>query len=94
MENLITGGRKVGDGMATIKDRVDKRLNDTFTENFREYLSEQFPDITFESHCSLASMGMVTTWDSENPEICSEIEKVGAAYEAAYSKAREEAAKA
>jgi len=80
--------------MATIKEKVDKRLNDTFTENFREYLSSQFPKVTFESHCSLSEMRLVTTWDTEDSGICAEIKKIGAAYEAAYSKAREEVQRA
>jgi len=76
--------------MATIKEKVDKRLNDTFTENLRKYLTGQFPGIKFESYCSLASMRLLTTWDAEDPEVCSEIKKVIVTYEAAYTKAREE----
>lgn len=76
--------------MTTIKEKVDKRLNDTFTENFREYLTKQFPDVKFESHVSLETLSMVTIWDTEDPQVCAEIKKIGAAYEAAYSKAREE----
>ena len=77
--------------MATIKEKIDRRLNDTFTENLREYLAGEFLGIKFETHCSLATMGsLITTWDSEDPDVCCEIKKVVKVYEAAYARAREE----
>ena len=49
--------------MATIKDKVDARLNDTFTENLREYLSGEFPGVKFESHCWILSGGVCKAGD-------------------------------
>ena len=74
----------------TIIEKVDKRLNDTFTENLRGFLGEKFPDVKFESDFNICSMRMTTTWDTEDPEKCGEIKKLAEAYEAAYSKARRE----
>jgi len=76
--------------MATIKDKVDRHLNDTFIDNLHEYLKEQYPDVEFDRTIDIESMRMVSTWDSEDPETCAEIKKVAGAYEAAYLKARQE----
>jgi hypothetical protein len=76
--------------MSTIKDKIDRRLNDTFTENLRAFLKKKFPDVTFESHFNICSMRMVTEWDTEDPVKCGEIKKFAEAYEAAYSRARQE----
>jgi len=73
-----------------IKDKVDKRLNDTFTDNLCGYLESKFPGVKFESTFSLCDMRMVTTWDSKDPKVCEEIKKYAEAYEAAYSMARQE----
>ena len=76
------------------KDKIDKRLNDTFTENFREYLGGKFPKVKFETIINFSNMGLMTVWDTEDPKICAEIKKHAEAYEAAYTKAREEVRRA
>ena len=76
--------------MATIKEKISRRLNDTFTENLRNYLKTKFPNITFETIVDISSMRLITTWDSKNKKICIEIKKYAEAYEAAYLKALEE----
>lgn len=76
--------------MATIKEKIDRRLNDTFTENLRIFLKEKFPDIEFETTISLSSMRLVTTWNTKNKKICTEIKKYIEAYERAYTDARKE----
>jgi len=73
-----------------IKDKIDKHLNNTFSSNLLEYLSNAFPGVAFETKINLSTMGMVTVWDTEDPEICAEIKKHVGAYESAYTKAREE----
>jgi len=77
-----------------IKDKIDKRLNDTFTDNLCEFLANEFPKVAFKSEFNFLSMRRVTSWDTQDPKICAEIKKTVKAYEAAYSKAREEARKA
>lgn len=76
--------------MARIKDRIDKHLNDTFMDNLHEYLSSEFPGVSFEGRVSLSSFRLVTEWDSKDPMVCEKIKRSSKAFEAAYTKARQE----
>jgi len=70
--------------MATIKDRIDKHLNNTFTNNLCEYLTGEFPGVKFESRFDfLGSMRKFTTWDTKNKSMCNKIKAVAKANAAA-----------
>jgi hypothetical protein len=74
--------------MATMKEKIDKRLNDGFIDNLHEYLSQQFPGVSFEKTIDLEQMRMVTKWESGDEELCEKIKLSLHAYESAYGRAR------
>jgi len=71
-----------------LRDKIDKRLNDTFSENLLLFLNKKFPDVKFESFFNMFSMRRQTTWDSLDEKICADIKLVIEGYETAYSDAR------
>lgn len=71
-----------------IRDKIDRQLNDTFSENLLLFLNKKFPNVNFESSFNIFSMRRQTTWDSLNKKVCANIKLAVEGYETAYSDAR------
>ena len=76
--------------MATIKDKIDKHLNDIYIDSLHEYLLCLFPAVKFEKGFNIVEMRMVTTWDTKKPSLCKKIKETATAYEEGFLRARRE----
>ena len=72
-----------------IADKIDRELNDTFTENMLAHTRSIFPDIMIESEYSIIDMRKHTYWECEDSRTNERIKDIIEAYERAYSDARD-----